>query len=379
VAPGEVGVVPTVVESCVLGCFGSEPRCREIDPSNDFAMYLDMVPDPPAVMIENGSFNVDSGTVFNNGVMIDVPSFMVPAPTNGVATRVFVVDTLSITQASTVTAAAPATGPALVILARGDIEISGQLAAPRTGTATVTACNAGPGLGPTGTLTYECNYSASASGGGGFATNGGNGGDLNSYGGGSGGIANGNEQLIPLRGGCSSGARHPVGTASRTSGFGGGAIQLVSRTRIVVDGIVDVTGANGSASSWACPATAEGGLGNCRTRAGGGAGGAILLEAPKVELGPNASLTALGGDGGTACQGAICSSSGTGASPGVAATSGANLSSSCSAANGDVHYIPGSGGGGLGRIRINTADGTYVKANSAVESGDTSVGTIATR
>ena len=34
-------------ESCPLGCFESEPRCRELDPSNALASYVDMVPNLP--------------------------------------------------------------------------------------------------------------------------------------------------------------------------------------------------------------------------------------------------------------------------------------------------------------------------------------------
>ena len=44
-----------------------------------------------------------------------------------------------------------------------------------------------------------------------------------------------------------------------------------------------------------------------------------------------------------------------------------------------IQHTSDGGGGGLGRIRINTADATYVKANTTVENGALSTGTIRTR
>lgn len=363
----------TDVESCPLGCFGSEPRCREINPSNGLAMYFDMVPDPPSLVIENGRFTVETGAVVDNGQPITVPSFSVAAPVGGVALRVFVVDSLTITQATA--AYADSGGPALVFLARGDIKITGRLAAAKAGSpVALPACSAGPGLGPTSAAT-TCGYTASASGGGAFATNGAKGGDRESlFLGGSGGIANGNEQLIPLRGGCPSGQRFQA--SARNHGFGGGAIQLVSRTRILIDGVVDVRGDVGGLGGWACPV----GSGACSSLESGGAGGGVLIEAPSIELGPNGSLDTTGGAGGQCFATTRCAMGGSGATPGVAAVPGANINPDCVLqANRDLDFAPGGGGGGLGRIRINTADATYLKSSTAYEGGAVTAGMIITR
>jgi hypothetical protein len=42
-------------------------------------------------------------------------------------------------------------------------------------------------------------------------------------------------------------------------------------------------------------------------------------------------------------------------------------------------FVGGGAGGGLGRIRINTENGSYTKSTSAVEEGDVSTGIISTR
>lgn len=52
------------MQSCPLGCFEDQPRCRDIDPSNGLATYLDMVPDPPDFIVtagESGRVNSDDG------------------------------------------------------------------------------------------------------------------------------------------------------------------------------------------------------------------------------------------------------------------------------------------------------------------------------
>ncbi len=58
--------------------------------------------------------------------------------------------------------------------------------------------------------------------------------------------------------------------------------------------------------------------------------------------------------------------------PGIAAASGTN-------ANCGQDEKPNAAGGGGGRIRINTKDGTYTKGSSTVENGAVTAGTIETR
>ena len=66
---------------------------------------------------------------------------------------------------------------------------------------------------------------------------------------------------------------------------------------------------------------------------------------------------------------------GNGAAAGTPATAGGDAH----CCGGPAYYGPGGGGGGLGRIRINTPDRTYVRANTAIEAGATTTGTLSTR
>jgi hypothetical protein len=61
------------------------------------------------------------------------------------------------------------------------------------------------------------------------------------------------------------------------------------------------------------------------------------------------------------------------------ATSGGDILYTGNTGGGLHFYQSGSGGGGLGFIRINTATGTYTKANTTIESGVLTTGTIGTR
>jgi hypothetical protein len=304
------------------------------------------------------------------GVQIVVPNFSVPAPNQGAPIRVFVANAVKLTRASAdaLNSGSEISGPALAIVARGDINIVGKLEAhPSAGGVLLAGCTGGAGL-----IRSSCNYSSSGGGGGGFGTNGAKGGDVVNFGelGGVAGIISGNEQLVPLRGGCASGAVSDTGGTVIVSAGGGGAIQLVSRTRIFINGIVSVAGAGGEGDRYQ---QTSGFL-----LTGGGAGGGLLVEAPVVELGPSAQLLALGGNGIDACNfsGVSCTPAGVGARPGIAATPGGDAN--CDGASG-IPTATGGGGGGLGRIRINTASGTYSKASSVIESGVTTAGTIETR
>jgi hypothetical protein len=358
---------------CPLGCFEDQPRCRRIDPSNGLGQYIDMVASPPDLDLEYAGFDTKTGVVtdITTGGAIAVPNFAVPAPNGGVPIRVFVANSVRITKVvvSSRTTGLEITGPAFALVARGDISISGLLEAdPSAGGTTLPGCTGAPGR-----MRVNCNYSSSGSGGGAFATNAAKGGDVlnNSEPGGIGGIASGNEKLVPLRGGCASGGvNDDSGVYFDYGSGGGGAIQLVSETKISVDGIIRVIGDHGGSERYEQTSGV--------VLFGGGSGGAVLLEAPTVELGVNAQLLATGGDGADACMvsGVSCSAGGLGAKPMFAATAGADAS--CNATSG-MPTATGGGGGGLGRARINTADGNYTKASSAVEAASISAGMISTR
>jgi hypothetical protein len=153
-----------------------------------------------------------------------------------------------------------------------------------------------------------------------------------------GGETYGSETLVPLLGG--SGGGH-------NGGAGGGALQVVAGSEIQV-------GLTGSLEA--------GGGGGKNGGGGGGSGGAILLEAPSVKV---EGMIAANGGGGGASQGGNGGKDAT-ANDTPAPSENPELGGSGSAGddpNGasgiydTTNSTPG-GGGGAGRIRINTADGT---------------------
>jgi hypothetical protein len=172
-----------------------------------------------------------------------------------------------------------------------------------------------------------------------------------------GGATYGNETLIPLLGGS--------GGGSENGGAGGGALQLVaaSEIQIGITGVVDAGGGGGR----------NGG-------GGGGSGGSLLLEAPSVAI--EGVLAANGGGGGASVGGSGGSDAtpnanpalGEGASNGGEGSAGdeANGAAGVYANNNDV---PG-GGGGAGRIRINTLDGTATIAGTLSPSEVTGCATL---
>src|SRR5262245_27032723 len=62
---------------CPLGCAPDEEKCLDIDPHNGLAMYLDMVPDPPDVVL-TGPTTIDTmaGAILDHGVSVAVPTFL---------------------------------------------------------------------------------------------------------------------------------------------------------------------------------------------------------------------------------------------------------------------------------------------------------------
>jgi hypothetical protein len=179
-----------------------------------------------------------------------------------------------------------------------------------------------------------------------------------------------------------------VGGCTAGDSSGGAGIQIVSRTRIVIEATaaLNANGMGGIAE--------QGGIG------GGGSGGSVLLEAPLVELGQGAAIVANGGAGATgaatgsagvqtvlttapatapgcgAKPATLCGIGGNGGARDVAPTVGGALVYVTTAG---VEQWTGGGGGAAGRIRINTADGTYTRSSDAIESPAPSVSTVRTR
>jgi hypothetical protein len=202
----------------------------------------------------------------------------------------------------------------------------------------------GPGGGGAGT-------SATAAGGGSYCGTGGSGATENGSTPASGGSPYGAPTNIPLEGGSSGGSG-----AEAATGAGGGAIELVAKNSISIlaGGSIDVGGGGGN----------FGGTSGQEASAGG-SGGAILLEAPSVTVA--GVLAANGGGGGQGAGGNSGSDAtannqpATGGNDSTRGSFGGNGSAGTTIGgapgNDTAGSSAGAGGGGAGRIRINTADG----------------------
>ena len=172
-----------------------------------------------------------------------------------------------------------------------DASGSGHTSGPGAGTdADCTSVDPKDGYGADGAAYVDDknNTGGSGGGGGGFGAAGGAGG-INQAGVGAtdapGGLANGDAQIAPLRGGCHGGAG---GNGGGQGGGAGGALQIIT-PMLTVNGEITAAGGGGTGAS-ASSNSAGGG--------GGGAGGALLLDAPSITIGSAARFTANGGGGG---------------------------------------------------------------------------------
>jgi hypothetical protein len=155
-----------------------------------------------------------------------------------------------------------------------------------------------------------------------------------------GGVPYGTEGLIPLLGGSSGG----MGSIAVTTGpHGGGAVQIVAGSSIVLSETAIINMGGGASLA---PGASRGG--------GGGSGGAILLEAPIVTVRGVLAANGASGSGGylsqpedgmAGDQPALCRNGNCGMGSAGGVTAGADGP----AATG--------GGGGAGRIRINAGCG----------------------
>lgn len=394
---------------CPLGCFESEPRCRQVDPSNDLATYLDMAASAPPIDAV-GPLVVDtlSGTILSSdtGGTLGIPSFQLPAPSGGVAIRIFVTSRATIGDLSfSVDQNFNSPPPAAVFVSAGDIVIGGTInagigyaAQDQFGPYSPGSLISGPCAGHEGRYIHDPNADyVIGAGGGGNGSAGSNGGGIPGPGtldGAIGGAANGDASIEPLAGGCAGGGLRNTFTGAiiaNYTGGGGGALQLVSATSIRLEAGASIL-ANGAGGYQAI----EGG-------AAGGAGGSILLEAPSVSLAPGSAITANGGSGaggdrgssntsghdggrttsrapsvtpsGAVCAApAECGSSGSGGALEGPPTDGEGITF-----DNQHNRYAGGGGGAPGRIRINTADASFTQASDAIISPAASTGTLRTR
>lgn len=201
---------------------------------------------------------------------------------------------------------------------------------------------------------------SSGSGGGGHATDGGNGGNGNGVTGGAKGTSSGTSTLVPLRGGCASGGADDNSVPFKAIGArGGGALQISSRVAIKIAGTIDAQGepgfslqtfVSGLSLGWCTARSAS------RRRCGNG-------ESPRegwrrLRMRGSRHLPT-----GQVSNGA----------PGLAATA------TRAATNGQSSTAQFGGGGGLGRIRINTRDATFSTTSASAVEGDVTTAVLETR
>ena len=216
------------------------------------------------------------------------------------------------------------------------------------------------------------NNTSGGGGGGAYGRDGGSGGNGATLAGsgGPGGVANGNAEIIPLRGGCSGGLGGDFFTGAALGGYGGGAVQLSVAGSLVISGSVSAPGQAGNGANNSNDINAGGG--------GAGSGGAVMLEAGALRLFPTAAITAQGGGGGEGDgdpQGGEAGDAGQDGhvdNGGVALGGAGNSTRGGNGGNGGVRGTPalpgtngtsassrngGGGGGGasVGRVRFNVA------------------------
>ena len=202
------------------------------------------------------------------------------------------------------------TGSVPLVIVADSITVGGHFhvrASFRTGSSPGANVECADGIGLDGDLQPDSPGYRGGSGGG-FAAAGGKGGEAE--GGGSkkipGGVANGNAEISPLRGGCSGGhgGRLDLGMLNTVAnsigggGSGGGAIQLIASESIHVlgTGVLAAPG-RGGGSYYVVSDMFTGGADRAGG-SGGGSGGAIFLEAPSITIDSGGYVLALGGAGG---------------------------------------------------------------------------------
>lgn len=367
-------------EECALGCAASADRCHKLVPSNGLALYLELARDSGPLDLPAGAvIDTTAGTIQTAaGDDIEAPSALVGAPADGVDVRVFWGSSITLRDA-TVRGV-----PALAFVSPGGVDVVGTIDVRTAGV--LQSCGASPIFMQA--ATDQCPGNA----GGSFGDRGGHGGSAGGVGGRTAAPAQGTEEIVPLRGGCSGGDVRRGTNFNWTGSAGGaagGALQISSETGIWIatanEGAeIEANGRAGFVRPFTpTPDRCGGG--------GGGSGGAILLEAPKVVVGSLASILANGGGG--SCYANDGGESAGASSPGAGAVCGGTVAGeggdggtrSTAARNGtagvpDPPDFPvahgGGGGGSVGRIRINTASGSFT--SPAAISPVPSVGTVVT-
>lgn len=325
---------------CSLGCAADGQRCATFTPLNDLGGAFAMAEIADDLVL--GSVTIDdAGTItrVGDGTVVPVLSISV-AQLSAPAIRVYIAHSFTIRDAVVVPKSAAFGSNSIAFVATGPIEIDGVFDA---GSALNHSGMFGVGSqGNTSACAGSVGYAGG--GGGGNGTAGSPGAPPNasvSLPGAAGGAPQA-AHFEPLIGGCPGGDDGMNGNAG---GRGGAGIQLVSGISITVSstGALNVGGQGGGPN------------------AGGGSGGTLVLQAPAIRL--DGVVSANGGSGGACSNNGNAGSIGTTPAPGVG---GCGTSHSGSGGTGTV--APGlasamaegaAGGGAVGRVLIETADGTY--------------------
>ena len=325
--------------ACPLGCHTTEPRCLDVLPTNGVERAidggqvspdgLDVVIDDPsgeAQVLDDQAVGSTSVTIaLASGGTVSVPARIWPQP-GGPDVRVLEVRSFTVRAGSRL----KFRGVKLIaVAAHFDIYIGGVLDYSGTNNFPSTV-QAGCDVALTG----------QAGAGAGNASAGG----ASSTGQAGGTTLTGNPELVPLKGGCTAGL-----------GIGGGGLQLVSRTRIVVagTGMVTVAGRRGQALT----------SGSSFYMAGGGAGGNVVLEAPGVAFMAGSAVVGRGGSGAAGNVTTRASADGLAGDADATATSVPGATCPDCAAR-----------GGAGGTEANPAGGAGTGSGSALAGGGGSVG-----
>lgn len=345
VATPDGGLPDSAVDSASGGLLGFTPSNVDLS-GMDLSNVGDFVVSETNCTIASGELLASCG----DGA--SVLAYKLATQTDGSKVGVYVARSIRIEAAAQLTVEG---NYPVVLVALDQISILGRLIAAGKadtavgGGATQTASNTkggGPGGGGAGST-------SSAAGGGSYCGLGGAG-AVESGNPAPGGTAYGTAALSPLVGGSGG------GDGNGNGGAGGGALQLVAKNSVTVaaGGSIHVGGGGGE----------FGGAALTQEAAGGGSGGAILLEAAAVTVaGTLAANGGGGGEGALGNAGADASGDDQPALGGNDVTKGSNGGNGSAGASVDgtagavmAGFTAGAGGGGAGRIRINTKSGAAI-------------------
>lgn len=327
---------------CSLGCATGAEKCVEITPGNGLAPYVDMVRDrtdlPSVAFAGTSRIQAGDGVVFNGASTVIVPSYTVDLNRG----RVFLFESLSISG----TVKVPPATNALVLVADGEVVIDGLLDVSADGathgpgallSAEATTCR---GVSPA----MAAGPTPGGGGGGRYRPGGRGGSDGGGELGATGGSQDPDTDLEPLRAGCEGGQVVEQDFDYSSGGGAGGAVHIISRTRIRIigSGIIDASGGG------AGPSIAGGSGDGISGGGGGGSGGSIFLEAPEVILDGAAVVLSTKGGGGAAPS-SVASAKGEDGGYSASPSAGGSASGQPTGGAGGLGAtIPGDGGAGTG-------------------------------